>query len=63
MTVAGEHARNDLAGDGASSWKSVLAAAGIDCTPNLRGLAEVDDVAAVWVDHLKEAVAQLATRP
>jgi sirohydrochlorin cobaltochelatase len=63
MTVAGEHARNDLAGDGAGSWRSVLEAAGVDCTPALRGRAEVDDVAAVWVDHLKEAVAQLASRP
>jgi sirohydrochlorin cobaltochelatase len=63
MTVAGEHARNDLAGDGASSWRSVLEAAGIACAPALKGLAEIDDVAAVWVDHLKEAVAQLATRP
>lgn len=63
MTVAGEHARNDLAGDGDRSWKSILGAVGIDCTPALRGLAEIDDVAAVWVDHLKEAVAQLATRP
>jgi sirohydrochlorin cobaltochelatase len=63
MTIAGEHARNDLAGDGASSWRSALEAAGIDCAPVLRGLAEVDDIAAVWVDHLREAVAQLATRP
>lgn len=63
MTVAGEHARNDLAGDGASSWRSVLEAAGIACAPALKGLAEIDAVAAVWVDHLKEAVAQLATRP
>ncbi len=63
MAVAGEHARNDLAGDGDRSWKSVLSAAGIACTPALKGLAEVDDLAAVWVDHLKEAVAQLETRP
>jgi sirohydrochlorin cobaltochelatase len=63
MAVAGEHARNDLAGDGEKSWKSVLGAAGIACTPVLKGLAEVDDVAAIWVDHLKEAVAQLEARP
>lgn len=60
MAVAGEHARNDLAGDGPTSWKSILTAAGIRCTPVLTGAAEVDDLAAVWVDHLKEAVAQLA---
>jgi sirohydrochlorin cobaltochelatase len=63
MAVAGEHARNDLAGNRETSWKSVLGGAGIACTPVLKGSAEVDDLAAVWVDHLKEAVSQLETRP
>jgi sirohydrochlorin cobaltochelatase len=61
MAVAGEHARNDLAGDGDGSWKSILTAAGIRCTPLLKGSAEADGLAAVWVDHLKQAVSQLET--
>jgi sirohydrochlorin cobaltochelatase len=56
MSVAGDHARNDMAGDGRESWKSVLNRAGIQCTPVLRGTAEVDAFADIWVDHLQEVL-------
>ena len=59
MSVAGNHARNDLAGDQPDSWKSVLSKAGIKCIPVLKGTAEFDAVVDVWVDHLKAAVAAL----
>jgi sirohydrochlorin cobaltochelatase len=53
MSVAGDHARNDMAGDEADSWKSVLTGAGITCVPVLKGTAEYDDIVAIWVDHLR----------
>lgn len=56
MAVAGDHARNDLAGDEQGSWKSVLAKAGISAAPVLAGLAEDPAVAAIWVDHLRQAL-------
>ncbi|MFP4475307.1 MAG: sirohydrochlorin cobaltochelatase [Desulfatibacillaceae bacterium] len=59
MSVAGDHARNDMAGDGEDSWKSVLTKAGIECETVLRGTAEYDDYVAIWVDHLKDALAEL----
>ncbi len=47
LLTAGDHARNDLAGTGAESWKSQLEAAGIECIPELRGLGEYPAVAAL----------------
>ena len=52
MSVAGDHARNDMAGDEEDSWKSILTKAGIKCVPILKGTAEYDDIVDIWVDHL-----------
>lgn len=58
MSVAGDHARNDMAGPEEDSWKSVLTKQGITCVPVLKGTAEYDNIVAVWIDHLKSAMAQ-----
>lgn len=58
MSVAGDHAMNDMAGDEPDSWKSILTAAGIRCVPILKGTAEYDEIVSIWVDHLKEVVAR-----
>lgn len=55
MAVAGDHARNDMAGDEPDSWKSVLEAAGIPCVPVLTGMAEYPAIAEIWMDHLAAA--------
>lgn len=52
MSVAGDHARNDMAGDEEDSWKSILTNAGIKCVPILKGTGEYDDMVDIWVDHL-----------
>ena len=52
MSVAGDHAKNDMAGDEADSWKSILTKAGIQCVPVLKGTAEFDEFVDIWVDHL-----------
>jgi len=57
MSVAGDHAMNDMAGEEADSWKSILNAAGITCVPIMKGTAEYDDIVAVWVDHLGSVLA------
>lgn len=59
LAVAGDHAHNDIAGDEPDSWKAVLTKAGVACVPVLKGTAESDAVAAIWVDHVKAALAQL----
>ena len=52
MSVAGDHAKNDMAGDEADSWKSILMQAGFQCFPILKGTAEYDVFVDIWVDHL-----------
>jgi len=59
MTVAGEHARNDIAGDDPESWKSALAKNGIESTTVLSGLSEYPEIVAIWLDHLEEVFAGL----
>ena len=58
MSVAGDHARNDMAGPEEKSWKSILEKEGIDCEPVLKGLAEYREFVDIWVDHLKAAFSQ-----
>ena len=52
MSVAGDHAKNDMAGDEDDSWKSILTKAGIQCVSILKGTAEFDVFVDIWVDHL-----------
>ncbi len=59
MSVAGDHTVNDLAGDDPDSWKSVLTAAGIECMPVVKGLAEYDAFADIWMGHLKVVMANM----
>jgi sirohydrochlorin cobaltochelatase len=54
LAVAGVHAHTDIAGQDASSWKSVLTKEGIDCVPVLKGLADYDDLLDIWISHLQE---------
>lgn len=59
MSVAGDHALNDMAGSEDDSWASRLKAAGIASRPVLVGLGSRPGVAALWVEHLKDAVKEL----
>lgn len=53
MSVAGDHAKNDMAGEEEDSWKSILTKAGIQCETVLKGTAEFDDFLNIWVDHIQ----------
>jgi sirohydrochlorin cobaltochelatase len=59
MSVAGEHARKDMAGDGPDSWKSILTGNGYACAPVLKGTAEYPETMEIWLDHLRSAMTQL----
>lgn len=59
MSVAGDHARNDMAGDDADSWKGMLTQAGIECVPVLKGVAEYDALVDLWIENLKVAMKHL----
>ncbi len=53
MSVAGDHAKNDMAGDEDDSWKIILTKAGIQCEIILKGTAEYDDYLNIWVAHIQ----------
>ncbi len=55
MIVAGDHARNDLAGAEADSWDSILKAEGFETKVILKGLGENDAIADMFVKHLNKA--------
>lgn len=55
MIVAGDHARNDLAGDEEDSWASILKADGFETEVILKGMGEIDAIAQMFVSHLNEA--------
>jgi sirohydrochlorin cobaltochelatase len=59
MSVAGDHAKNDMAGNEPDSWKSILTEKGFTCEPILKGTAEIPEIVDVWLDHLKSAFSHL----
>ncbi len=57
MSVAGDHAKNDMAGDEEDSWKSELTKAGYACETVLKGTAEYDVFVDIWVGQLEKVMA------
>ncbi len=53
MSVAGDHAKNDMAGDEPESWKSILTRNGYQCESILKGTADYPEIVEVWLDHLR----------
>lgn len=58
MIVAGDHATNDMAGDEAESWKSVLTAEGYEVECVLKGLGEYAGIQELFVQHTAAAMAE-----
>ena len=70
MAIAGDHAHNDMAGDSKApanldendeevSWKAFFSAAGYTCnnsTSLLKGLLELEDIRALWMQHTTNAI-------
>ncbi len=56
MLVAGDHANNDMAGDGKDSWKSVFMAEGYQVECLLQGLGELEAIRELYVNHALAAV-------
>jgi sirohydrochlorin cobaltochelatase len=59
MSVAGDHAHNDMAGPEEDSWASKIKAAGIAPKPVLIGLGSRPEVAGLWIGHLLDAWKEL----
>ena len=52
MSVAGDHAKNDMAGDEDDSWKSILTKDGYEVAIIMKGTAEFEEFVDIWVDHV-----------
>ncbi len=62
MSIAGDHANNDMAGDEDDSWKMGLKKAGYTINKDnivLKGLADYPEILNVWIEHTKKAIAEL----
>jgi len=55
MIVAGDHANNDMAGDGEDSWKSAFEKEGYQVECVLKGLGEYEAIRQIFVDHVRDA--------
>lgn len=58
MVVAGDHASNDMAGDEEDSWKVILIEVGFEVECVLEGLGQNEDIRAIYIDHIKAAIAK-----
>lgn len=61
MLVAGDHAKNDMAGTDGRSWASRLEAAGYEVEVHLEGMGEIPGVRRMYVEHAR-AAAELGSR-
>lgn len=59
LAVAGGHALRDMAGSSPRSWKSRIEASGMKCVPVIRGMAEYEAVADIWISHLRAEITGL----
>ncbi|MCX8085119.1 MAG: sirohydrochlorin cobaltochelatase [Calditerrivibrio sp.] len=53
MLVAGEHAKNDIFGED-DSVSNLLTSSGIEVTPICQGLGEMDDIANIFLERVKD---------
>ncbi|SHI10494.1 sirohydrochlorin cobaltochelatase [Sporanaerobacter acetigenes] len=56
MLVAGDHANNDMAGDGKDSWKSILLKEGFQVATYIKGLGEIESIQELFVSNLKNMI-------
>jgi len=55
MIVAGDHARNDMAGDDEDSWKNQLETRGYAVDVIMAGLGELEPIQQMFADHARSA--------
>ncbi|MBR6042127.1 MAG: sirohydrochlorin cobaltochelatase [Paludibacteraceae bacterium] len=68
MSIAGDHAHNDMAGEGDeywdesdeesedNSWNEYFSHKGYTTKCNIKGLLEIEDIRKVWIEHTKNPV-------
>lgn len=58
MVVAGDHAKNDMAGGEEDSWDTAFRNAGFEVEAQLKGLGEYAAVRKLYVEHARAAAGE-----
>lgn len=56
MVVAGDHAKNDMAGDEEDSWKSILIEEGFEVNIYMHGLGEIEKFQDIYIKHIEDVI-------
>lgn len=56
MLVAGDHARNDMSGEDAESWKSICEAKGYETECHLQGMGEYPEIRALYQEKCRKCL-------
>lgn len=56
MIVAGDHAINDMAGEGKDSWASILNREGYEVESVIKGLGEFSQIRDIYIRHLSQVM-------
>lgn len=56
MIVVGEHAKNDMAGKDAASWKNILEKEGYQVNLYMHGLGEIEKFQDIYIEHIKDVI-------
>jgi len=56
MLVAGDHAKNDMAGDEENSWKNILIKEGMKVNILLKGLGELTEFQNIYLKHIDDCI-------
>lgn len=59
MVVAGDHARNDLAGEDEDSWKNIFIRSGFQVKTVLRGIGEWEEVQDLFAAHAEQCMEEI----
>ena len=51
--MAGDHAKNDMAGDDPESWYSQFKDEGYEVKTVLKGLGEYEGIRSLFIDHIR----------
>jgi len=56
MLVAGDHAKNDMAGEEEDSWENVLKNEGYNVKSFVKGLGEMEEIRKIYMEHIKDTM-------
>ena len=59
MLVAGDHAKNDMAGDDEEAWNTLLKNEGYQVAVVLKGMGEYEGIRNIYIRHILEVIGDM----